>query len=139
MRNAMPLIVILLLAAACAAGQTPGAVTNTTRISGKVTDLDGAPLVGISITVKNLKTEEQVTIRSNKNGRFLAEGLKQGDYSVAVEPPLVPGPKGIRLKLDPAEPTPRAPGAKTPVPKQYQAASLAVGGKREEKAMGFCS
>ncbi len=112
MHRTMSLIAVLLLAAIGSVAQTSGSTANTTRISGKVTDLDGKPVAGIALTIKDLKTNEQVTVLSNKEGRFSAEGLEQGDYSVAVNPLLVPARKGIRLRLEPAEPSPRSSGAK---------------------------
>ncbi len=99
------LIAGLVLAAACTCAQVTAPASDGTRLSGKVTDVAGTPLVGISVTVKNLKTGEHVTVVTDKAGRFTATGLEQGGLSVSVEPLLVSAAKGIRLIVD-SEKTP---------------------------------
>ncbi len=109
-------LAVLLLFSVSALAQTTARARNATCISGKVTDIDGTPLTGMPVEIKNLETKEQVKVVSDKTGRFAAHGLKEGSYSVAVEPLLAPRAKGVRVTLDEKEPCPQR-GKRTPVQK----------------------
>ncbi len=113
------ILAVLVLTSICTFAQATTQARNATCISGKVADIDGTPLAGMPIEIKNLDTKEQVKIVSDKTGRFAAQGLKEGSYSVAVEPLLTPRAKGVRVTLDEKEPCPQR-GKKTPVQKPQQ-------------------
>ena len=70
----------VLLASAPALAQT-----NTGQISGTVTDVSGAVLPGVTVTVTNVKTGLTWTAVTNESGLFHVPNLPVGTYAVAAE------------------------------------------------------
>jgi Carboxypeptidase regulatory-like domain/Putative zinc-finger len=64
--------------------QTP--VTSAT-ITGSVTDTSGAAISDASVVVGNAITPNTRTVRTDRTGRYLIDGLIPGSYQVAVEAP----------------------------------------------------
>ena len=81
-RRARLLAALLLLL--CSAGGT-FAQTITGRISGTVTDPNGALIAGASVTVTNAATLQSRQATTDANGFFVVTNLPVGTYSVAVE------------------------------------------------------
>ncbi len=82
MRQSRWLLVVLLLGLPTLAF---GQAQTTSRITGKVTDDQGAPIAGATITVNNdeLKLERSAT--SSSSGEYLLAVLPTGSYTVTVE------------------------------------------------------
>ena len=59
--------------------------TLTGRISGTVTDVSGAVLPGVKVTVTNDETKLERTVETDANGFYVATNLPVGNYSVTVE------------------------------------------------------
>src|SRR5690349_5716102 len=57
----------------------------TGSISGVVTDESKAALPGATVTVKNADTGQNRVTTTDEQGRFRADALSPGKYSVAVE------------------------------------------------------
>ena len=57
---------------------------DTVTISGRVTDSNGAPVVGASVTATMVETDEQRTATSDENGRYQIINLKPGSYKIAA-------------------------------------------------------
>ena len=53
-------------------------------IGGKVTDPNGAPIVGATVTAKLAETNAERTMTTNDDGRFLIVNLKPGSYKIKV-------------------------------------------------------
>lgn len=54
-------------------------------IVGHIEDDAGQPLEGVSIVLRDLQRGREVTLKSDKNGRFYRRGLQAGDYNIVVE------------------------------------------------------
>lgn len=54
------------------------------RIEGKVVDPKGAAVVGATITVNDLATNQKFTTRSDSEGRYQIENLPAGSYSLVI-------------------------------------------------------
>jgi hypothetical protein len=103
----------LLIPAAWVFGQN----TTSCAISGTVTDLTGAVVTGVSVTVSNQATGTATKITTNNAGFFTAESLASGDYTVNTKKAgfksqvvknihLDPGQRrGADIKLDVGETT----------------------------------
>src|SRR3984893_17893259 len=59
--------------------------SNRGRISGQVTDPSGASIPGAKLTIENLGTHVQRTLRTNAEGNYVATDIEPGFYSVKVE------------------------------------------------------
>jgi Carboxypeptidase regulatory-like domain len=81
-RKATPLIFLLL---ALALGGSAAAQTITGRISGTVTDANGAVLPGVAVKITNIATRIERTAMSDPNGFYVVTNLPVGDYNVTVE------------------------------------------------------
>ncbi|HEV2616760.1 MAG TPA: tetratricopeptide repeat protein [Candidatus Acidoferrales bacterium] len=60
----------------------PAAMAQTTRLSGKVLDLQGNPYPDVVITITNKDTGQSFVTKTDKDGNFLQVGLHSGTYSV---------------------------------------------------------
>ena len=98
------LLVAVVLTATCGFAQSKVPARIQSRIRGTVTDLDGRPLIGVSIVIKNSQTEALVVVMTDEAGRFSVDRLRGSRYLVTVEPILTPGPNGVRVILDSDEP-----------------------------------
>jgi hypothetical protein len=56
-------------------------------ISGQVTDPSGAPIQGAKVIVANLERNTTTEASTNSTGRYLAQFLYPGSYSVSIEHP----------------------------------------------------
>ncbi|MBS1794186.1 MAG: carboxypeptidase regulatory-like domain-containing protein [Acidobacteria bacterium] len=54
------------------------------RLSGTITDVNGAVVPGATVTVKNEKTGEERTVSAQKDGSFKVAALKASSYTVTV-------------------------------------------------------
>ncbi len=61
---------------------TPTAMAQTTRLSGKVLDLQGNPYPDVVITITNKGTGQTFVIKTDKNGNYQQVGLVSGTYDV---------------------------------------------------------
>lgn len=62
--------------------------SNTFRnpaIKGTMTDLNGAVIAGVKITLTNEKTSEVISLRSNEEGEFRLEKLEAGTYTLQAD------------------------------------------------------
>ncbi|HEY2846167.1 MAG TPA: carboxypeptidase regulatory-like domain-containing protein, partial [Pyrinomonadaceae bacterium] len=55
---------------------------DTVTFSGKVTDANGLPVVGATVTATRVETNEARTVTSDENGKYKLVGLKPGRYIV---------------------------------------------------------
>jgi tetratricopeptide (TPR) repeat protein len=72
--------VALLAGATPAAGQMELAV-----IVGNVVDESGQPLEDVQVILRDLERGREVTLKSDKTGRFYRRGLQAGEYNIVVE------------------------------------------------------
>jgi hypothetical protein len=74
------LVVILLLSAVAACAQTESA-----RISGRVTDLTGALIVGAQCKITNTETDVSVTTTTNEDGIYVLSELRPATYRLTIQ------------------------------------------------------
>ena len=79
--------VLLLFVAICtfAIGTSTFAQSDSSSLTGSVTDVSGALVPDAKITVRNNATLAERSITSNESGSFTLTNLAPGDYSVRVE------------------------------------------------------
>src|SRR5260370_11579907 len=63
------------------------AQTSFGRISGTITDTTGAAIVGATVTVRNVDTQDTRNTVTNDNGFYVVTNLPIGNYSVEVNQP----------------------------------------------------
>lgn len=61
---------------------TPAAVAQTTRLSGKVLDLQGNPYPDVVVTITNKDSGQAFVIKTDKDGNYAQVGLRSGIYTV---------------------------------------------------------
>jgi tetratricopeptide (TPR) repeat protein len=71
-------LVLALLFASIAVAQDSG------RLNGEILDKDGKPYPDVTVTIKNSDTGQTYTLKTDKNGKFVQLGLRQGIYTVAL-------------------------------------------------------
>jgi outer membrane receptor protein involved in Fe transport len=76
----LALALICVLTALASFAQTEGA-----RISGRVTDLRGAVIVGAKCTITNLETEVSIATTTNDDGIYVIPDLRPAIYRVTIE------------------------------------------------------
>ena len=59
--------------------------TNKGGIGGTVSDVNGAPIAGATVTITNLGTGQKVTVTTGESGAFSVQSLDPVAYSVTVE------------------------------------------------------
>ena len=74
------LILSLVAAAVSASAQTEGA-----RISGRVTDLSGAIIIGAECRITNLETNVSTATTTNEDGIYVIPGLHPATYQLSIE------------------------------------------------------
>jgi Carboxypeptidase regulatory-like domain len=88
-RVARPRLFVLLLAAALLFAPMgpvrPAEAAGSASISGRVTDRDGQPLAGVTVSV-NGPGHDHTSRSTDDEGRFVAEGLPAGNYTVCYYP-----------------------------------------------------
>ena len=57
----------------------------TGSISGTVTDVNGAVIPGVKVTLTGLKTGEAQTVSSNDDGYYILSAVKEGEYKLDIE------------------------------------------------------
>jgi predicted membrane protein len=77
-------VVVLTFAIAFLIGLPAQAQTDQGRISGAVTDANGAVVPGASISVKNERTGEERTATSSDSGTYLVTGLRPSLYTITA-------------------------------------------------------
>jgi hypothetical protein len=80
--NKLILAILVILAAASDAGAQ---MRGMGRIQGTVTDMDGAPLSGVSISAKNSDASASITSKSDDKGVWYVAGLARGDWQVEFD------------------------------------------------------
>ena len=80
-----PFATLLLVIACSVYGGGALAQTITGRISGTVTDSNGAAVPGVSVKIINAATHQVRNATADPNGFYVATNLPVGDYSVTVE------------------------------------------------------
>ena len=78
--KSLVLVVLLLLFAVAASAQTESA-----RISGRVTDLTGAVIVGAQCKITSLETGVSVTTTTNEYGIYVLPDLHPATYSLTIQ------------------------------------------------------
>ena len=74
------LVVLVLLSSVVAFAQTEGA-----RISGRVTDLTGAVVVGAQCKITNLETNVSITTTTNEDGIYVLADLRPATYRLTIQ------------------------------------------------------
>jgi hypothetical protein len=74
------LLVLLLLSAVGACAQTESA-----RISGRVTDLTGAVIVGAQCTITNIETDVSTSTTTNEDGIYVIPDLHPATYRLTIQ------------------------------------------------------
>src|SRR5580692_1300071 len=74
------LLVCLLLSAVAARAQTENA-----RISGRVTDLTGAVIVGAQCTITNIETDVSTSTTTNEDGIYVIPDLHPATYRLTIQ------------------------------------------------------
>src|SRR5262245_17054699 len=80
-----PFVTLLLVIACSVYGGGALAQTITGRISGTVTDSNGAAIPGVTVKIINAATHQVRNATADPNGFYVATNLPVGDYSVTVE------------------------------------------------------
>jgi Carboxypeptidase regulatory-like domain/TonB dependent receptor/TonB-dependent Receptor Plug Domain len=75
-----PLVLALFVTSALAYAQTEGA-----RISGRVTDVGGAVIVGAKCTVTDIDTNVSAATATNEDGIYVIQGLHPAHYRLTIE------------------------------------------------------
>lgn len=84
MKRSVPawgMLAIVLLFAVIAAAQGTG------RLNGEVMDKDGKPWADLTVEIKNPDTGQTLTVKTDKNGRFVQLGLRSGIYTITLLSP----------------------------------------------------
>jgi Carboxypeptidase regulatory-like domain len=89
--RASVLVAFLILSAAAAFAQTEGA-----RISGRVTDLTGAVIVGAECKITDVETDVSVTTTTNEDGIYILPDLHPAIYRLTIQK------KGFRTVIQPS-------------------------------------
>lgn len=58
---------------------------NHTKFGGSITDNNGTPLKGVTITIRQYDSNVSYTATTNFSGVFMIDGILAGDYSVDIE------------------------------------------------------
>ena len=61
------------------------AAAQTARFTGRMTDLGGEPIAGVTITLRNVNTGATVQIESNDDGRYFRRALPIGSFEITFE------------------------------------------------------
>src|SRR5262245_51341253 len=80
-----PFATLLLVIACSVFGGGALAQTITGRISGTVTDSNGAAVPGVTVKIINEATQQVRNATADPNGFYVATNLPVGNYSVTVE------------------------------------------------------
>lgn len=88
-------ILALLLAAICSLA--PRASAQMTRLSGTVLDFDAKPLAGVTITITNKDTGSKYTVTTDKDGKFVQPGLRNGTYDVNFKAPNIDYSETVKI------------------------------------------
>src|SRR5262245_24223280 len=86
----------------------PGAfaqVTTSGRLTGTVTDPQGAVVSNAQVNVKNNETQTQFTATTNKEGSWTLPSISSGDYTVTVTAPGFKTTVVQGVKVDVGQPT----------------------------------
>jgi hypothetical protein len=75
-----PLLVVILFLASVALAQTEDA-----RISGRVTDLSGAVIVGAECKITNIETNVSTSTKTNRDGVYVIPDLRPAIYRLSVQ------------------------------------------------------
>ena len=75
-----PALVVLLLSAVAACAQTEDA-----RISGRVTDLIGAVIVGAECKITNIETDVSTSTTTNEDGIYVLPDLHPATYRLTIQ------------------------------------------------------
>src|ERR1700758_2228515 len=75
-----PVLVLILLSAWVTLAQTESA-----RISGRVTDLSGAVIVGAECKITNIETNVSTTSTTNQDGIYIIPDLHPATYRLTVQ------------------------------------------------------
>src|SRR5215831_13034985 len=76
-RKTMPFLAVVMLFAIPSFAQTG-------NISGKVTDTDGKPMTGVTISIDRQGISQHFEVKTDNKGQYLHAGLPTGQYKVAV-------------------------------------------------------
>src|SRR5207253_2869676 len=76
--RSLSIFTILLISVPGILAQTQG------RISGTVTDANGAVVAGATVTVKNEKTSETRTVTATGDGTFMIAALQPSTYTITA-------------------------------------------------------
>ena len=74
-------LTLLTLALACAGS---AAAQGNNRIDGQVLDPQGNPLPDATVTLKSEESGQVLTLKTDKDGKFVQLGLRAGIYDVSV-------------------------------------------------------
>ncbi|HZV86347.1 MAG TPA: carboxypeptidase-like regulatory domain-containing protein [Candidatus Binatus sp.] len=85
------LVVLVLLSAVVAFAQTESA-----RISGRVTDLSGAVIVGAQCTITNIETDVSTSTTTNEDGIYVLPDLHPATYRLTIQK------EGFRTVIQPS-------------------------------------
>src|SRR5215475_6826070 len=61
--------------------------TETATISGRVTDPTGAAISGADVQVQNVLNGQEIAVKTNTSGLYVATGLQPGNYRLVVSNP----------------------------------------------------
>src|SRR6185369_247760 len=84
MKTARFLLVLVLLVSTLPVNAFSQTAT-TSRITGIVTDANGAIVVNASVTLKNKETRAERSASTNDEGRYVFPSLEPGDYDIVVD------------------------------------------------------
>src|ERR1700722_8385385 len=71
-------LVLAVLFASVAVAQDTG------RLNGEILDKEGKPYPDVTVAIKNPDTGQTFMVKTDKNGKFVQLGLRQGIYTIAL-------------------------------------------------------
>src|ERR1700691_4038688 len=78
-------VVLALIAGPLAAWLAPAAYAQSGVLQGNVFDLTGKPYPEVTIAVKNIETNKEITSVTDAKGHYSIPGLSAGTYNIDVK------------------------------------------------------
>jgi len=78
-------VVLALIAGPLTAWLAPAAYAQAGVLQGNVSDLTGKPYPDVTITIKNIETNKEISAVTDAKGHYMAPGLSAGTYNIDVK------------------------------------------------------
>jgi len=85
------------------AGMASTASAQTWQVKGKVTDAQGKPVEGATVSLAQADNNTKFSLKTKKSGEYMQIGLPPGNYVITVEKDGLKQTRNVRISLDMAE------------------------------------